>query len=519
MSYHYDRVFDFGYGMYRTTSPIDPDFPKGGLYTATNMLWTGDSNNPEAMWGATQVGSTAMGDKPVSGIFDFDKGTKPVACSEDGKIYHYTASDWVAESGARASGNSTTADIRWSATMFYGATTTANLLVMCNDDDADDPVKYDGTDATDLGGSPPGNGKYPVVWQGRVWMADLSTLYYSAVDDCEDWSTGGGGGNLNVFRGHDGPITGLAIFANNLFIFKRSSTYRIGPTATFSVLNVRNVSGVNGAVTHKSIKEGEIGDRNVLYWMSEHGIEAIAPTAASAGFEPVDISRAIAPIYDSRSITNMNTAFGVFNLARKEYYAYIPTGTQTIPSIALVGNTARPGRPARWSVLSKPNLTAGVVFNENNNDYIQYVGDNTGRVFKMHDTTTINWDGAPLLRRAVTKFYMQGAPEHVKRYGWTFISADKYQSDSVTVKQILLRQGMPGFGGNSAQYALDGAAGWGAGAWGTEPWGGTGEVGSRIRPTGASRGQGMQVLIEGYTWWRLKGLTIASNTKSTKIAA
>ena len=521
-NWNYERLYDFGSGTYRTTSTIDPKFPNGAVYEMRNMLWEGDSNNPEGMWGATQLGTTAMGGT-VSGLFDYDKGTKLIAAAEDGKIYEYNGSDWAAESGARASSNvaaGTAADVRWSGAMFYGATTTANLLVLCNDHDNDDPAKYDGSNVTDLGGSPPGNGKFPVAWQGRLWMADLSTLHYSAVDDCEDWSTAGGGGSINIYRGFDGDITGLAAFGNNLFIFKRSSVFRIGPTASFSQINVRNVSAVNGCIGHKTIAEGEIGDRNVLFWMSEHGIEAIAPSNASAGFEPVALSRAIEPIFDSRNLAGMNTAHGMFNLKRKEYYAYYAAGTATIPSTALVGNTSRSGRPARWSVLDRPNLTAGTILNESNVDYIQFVGDNAGKVYKMHVKNTTNWGGSTFLRRLVTKFYTEGAPEHMKKYGWTFVSADKHQNDSVTVRQNLLRQGLPTMpSGNSDPYEVSGALGWGAGEWGSEPWGGTGEVGVRMRPKVANRAAGLQLIVEGHTWWRLKGLTIASRKRSDKVAA
>ena len=517
--WNYERLYDFGAGMYRLTSVIDPKFPDGAVYSATNMVYAGDSNNPEGMYGATRLGSTSMGSKPVSGLFDFDKGTKLVACSEDGKVYQYTSGDWAVESGARATGNSTTEHVRWGGVMFYGQTSSKNLLVMCNDADADDPVKYDGTDVTSLGGSPPGDGKFPVAWQGRCWMADHSTLYYSAVDDCEDWSIGGGGGSINVYRGFDGEITGLAAFANQLFVFKRSSVFRIGPTATFSQLNIRNVSQVNGCISHQTIAEGEIGDRNILFWISEHGIEAIGPTNASAGFEPVDLARNIKPYLENRNITGMQTSWGLFNLARKEYYAFYPSGTKTVPSVALVGNTARPRRPARWTTIEKPNITAGVCYNENNNDYIQYVGDNNGAVYKMHDESVTTWDGAPMLRRLLTKYYTQGAPEHMKRYGWTFVSADRYQTDSVNVRQIMLRQGLPAQAGNTSPYDVPGALGWGAGEWGKEPWGGTGEVGTRIRPPSASRAAGMQMLIEGNTWWKLKGLVIASRRRSDKVAA
>ena len=47
--WNYERLYDFGAGMYRLTSVIDPKFPDGAVYSATNMVSAGDSYNPEGM--------------------------------------------------------------------------------------------------------------------------------------------------------------------------------------------------------------------------------------------------------------------------------------------------------------------------------------------------------------------------------------------------------------------------------------------------------------------------------------
>lgn len=515
-----ERHFDYSGGIWRLTPTIDPKFPERSLYDALNMVYTGDSDNPESMYGATQLGSALSG-STINGLFDYNQGTL-IATSEDGKIYAYNAGTdtWAAESGARATGNATTSGKRWTATMFYGATTTADLLVMCSDDDADDPVKFDGSDATDLGGSPPGDGKFPTSWQGRLWMVDGHTLYWSAPNDCEDWTIGGGGGSLAVARGHDGPITGLAAFANSLFIFKKGSILRIGPLDVGSLgpNNLKSLNQVNGCVSHASIQEGEIGDANVLIWQSEHGIEAIGPSDNSAGFAPVDISRTVKPIFNSRNLSAMSTAFGLYNLNRKEYYAHFPTGGASVPSVALIGNCARVGKPARWTQMNRKNLTAGGIWRQNGNLYNQIVGDTTGNVYKMHDKDTVLWAGASIDRRFQSKFYVEGAPEKMKRYNWAFVSADR-DLNAVDVRQLMLRQGLPTATANNEAYTPAGSLGWGVGAWDVEPWGGLGVVGERIRPTSSRRASGMQIIISGQGWFRVKGITIEARVLSSKIAA
>ena len=431
--YAVERHYDFGQGIYRQTSPIDPKFPDGAVFNAMNMVYDGDTNNLQSMYGSSELGSAA-GTHAINGLFDYHTGTKLIKTNENGDIYQCNTGTWAAVSGARATGNNATEGTRWYGEMFYGQTTGENLLILCNGIDA--PLRYDTTNgAVNLDGSPQSTGNFPTAWQSRLWTASGSTLAYSAVDDCEDWSTAGGGGTISVSRGSDGDILGISAFANHLFIFKRSSVYRIPPTQVFSSLYIQEVTGVNGLVSGKTLVEGEIGDRNVLMWMSENAIEAIGPSNATGGFEPFEVSRWIEPLYDNRNITSMGTAWSNYNMGRKEFYGFVPWGTKTVPSVGFIGNMSRAGKAPRWTQMNRNNLTAGVVFNGDASqstsatlDNIQYAGDNSGKVYRMHDTATavnFQWDGSAVLSQFQTKYYLQNAPGHMKRYGWTFVSADK----------------------------------------------------------------------------------------------
>lgn len=517
MAWSKERHYNTGGGIYRVTGTVDPEFPNHAFYDLLNMVYNRESDNPETMRGATRLGSTDMGGA-VTGLWDVNNGDKLVASVTDGKFYEMGASDWAAAgTGARKSGNSTTSTTRWSGTMFYGATTAKNLLVVANDDDADDPVKYDTSNGwVTLGGSPPGNGKFPVAWQGRLWMFDDDTAYYSVVDDCEDWTTANGGGNIAIYRGYDGDITGAAAFSNNLFIFKRSSIYRISPTSTFSDINVRNVSSRIGCVSHHTLSQS--GSK--LFFMSDHGVEAITASSTSAGFFIDDsFSRWVKPIIDNKNSTHLDKSWGMFNTDRLEYMVQFPTSNKVVPSVGLIANTAQ--KRARWTQTNQVGLTAGVVFNESNVNYYQYVGDDNGRVYQMFVPTSTKWDDAVILSRIQTKFYTLNAPEIMKRYGWSFVQVDKEGDYSVFVKQILLRQGDMASPpeANLADLTIVGSSGWGIGQWGVALWGGTGNAGERVRPDVLARGTGMQVLVESSKWFRYKGNVIASALRSDRTVA
>lgn len=511
--YSKERHYSLGEGIYRVTPRNDPEFPRGAWWDLENCLYVQDSDNPEVMRGSTRIGSTDMGGA-VSGFLDYNNGTKFVACATDGKIYHYTGGDWAAESGARAASNSTASTTRWSTSMFYGATTSANLGILCNG--IDNPAKYDNADVTDLANAPV-DGNFPTPWQGRMWFAAGDTLTYTATQDCE-----GVGGVIVIARGNDGTITGLKAFANNLFIFKRSSIYRIAPTGTLTELSiVRNESNEYGCTEHNTIKEAGYEGGTSLTFLSESGIMRISQAGGYSGFtiEPVD--KWVRPLISLRNKDSDGTAFAVWNGERREYYLHYPSGGGvTTPNAALVGNYARKRRPPRWTRLSLGAITMGTIFKEGNTDYLQYVGDDQGRVHQLHVATEHTLDGAQISGNMTTPYYVQGAPEAMKIYGYAFVDGESEGSYEITTRLQMLRAGLPSAQGNSTAITFaTGKGGWGEGEWGVAPWGGGGSRGRRIRPRYVRRASGMGIRTEASRWYRWNGHVIASDRRGDLIEA
>lgn len=120
MAYNIDRRESFGKGIYRLVSPNNPEFPQGALWDAYNMVYDRSSEDPEKLHGFSRLGSNTVNDA-VSGLFDYSEGTRLVATSEDGGIYHRTTGNWSALTGAGAGTFSTTDHVRWSGAMFMEA--------------------------------------------------------------------------------------------------------------------------------------------------------------------------------------------------------------------------------------------------------------------------------------------------------------------------------------------------------------------------------------------------------------
>jgi hypothetical protein len=148
------------------------------------------------------------------------------------------------------------------------------------------PQRWNMTDATfvDLGGSPP-PASFGRVHGGRMWAAGNKAaphrLYYSAPDDPEDWTLGGGGGSIDIDLGDSDPIGITAIFPSfhgDLYVAKRRSLYRVRTlrssdlsSSAFSVETV--VKGI-GCIAHNSA----VATPTDVIWTSERGIHSLIAT-------------------------------------------------------------------------------------------------------------------------------------------------------------------------------------------------------------------------------------------------
>jgi len=516
MPWKKDNHFLQGEGIDRRIDPNNPEYPQGALWEMLNMVYERDSEEPEKMMGTERLGTTAMGGQ-VTGLFDYVEGTRLISCNTDGKIYEYAGTNWAQSTGG--SGFSTTSTVRWSGSMFYGASTGANLLVLGNGVDA--PQKYTSSAGVSaLGGSPPSTGQFPVPFVGRLWMASGSTLHYSKTNDCEVWTTPGG--NIQIDRG-TGDITALAIFGGNLIIFKRKAIYRIYPTTTLDETVVYPVTGGTGTVSFGTVKEIVVGkgDRLLLAFLSDQGVQALVPNnnVQATSFSVANISGPVQAILDRRSDSHVATAWADFNRVRGEYYLQYGT-TNNIPTEGIIANTARNNRGIRWTRHDMSQYTAGTIFRSSGQE-IQVIGDTSGKVYQMHYGH--DRDGTSYRGRIYTPAYAQGRYDQMKQYGRLFVDARSNGTYAVIVRLNMGRRGLPSPSGTAKSVTNYGVSdGWGVGQWGVATWGGSGITGQHIRPSKVSRGIYMRVMVEttgANQWFKVNGMTIEYEPTALSVSA
>jgi hypothetical protein len=519
MSYATDPHELHGQGLYRLMSPNNPEYPAGSLWDAYNMVYDRSSTDPEKMRGLSRLGTNTVNDV-VSGLFDMDEGTRQVATSEDGGIYHRTTGNWAALTGAGAGTFSTTDTIRWSGQMFYGATTAANILILTNNDASNAPQKLTGTTISALGGSPPATGQFPTSFAGRLWMAAGETLHYSAADNAEDWTTNGG--SFQIDRG-TGAITGLYNFAGNLLIFKRRKILRMLPGSSLASTSIRDITSVIGTPSHYTIKETTGSYRaGSMMFMSDEGVHEIVPTSATGGFYVRNIAEEIKPILDRRDDANFATCWADYSPARGEYWLQY-TLNDAHPDEGVIANVAGPQRGsqhARWTMHDMRNKTAGMMF-RSGGQLLQCIGDASGRVFQMH--VGDDRDGAGYRGFVTTPAYTQGDRSREKIYGRVFLDASTDGTYAIAAHSTLGRADLTGVGGNTGQPSGYGATdGWGVGLWGVAVWGGSTLTGRWFRLEQVRRGTFIRMRFEttgADQWFKINGLNLEYDWASSILAA
>ena len=515
MPYYYDRHELFGGGIYRLVATNNPEFPRDSVWDARNMVYERSKTDLEKMKGYAQLGTNTVGDV-VSGLFDYAEGTKMVAASEDGGIYLRTTGDWSAATDAPAGTFSTVNNTRWSGTMFYGAATAADILIICNGVNA--PQKLVSSTVSGLAGSPPSTGKFPTTFAGRLWMAAGDTLYYSAADNAEDWSTAGG--SFQIDRG-SGNITGLYNFMGNMLIFKRTKILRMLPGSSLASTSIRDVTSILGTPSHYTISETTGQHRTgTLFFMSDEGVHEVRPTSGTGGFFVGNAAEGIKPILDHRDFSNLVTNWATYNNTRGEYWLQY-TLNSAHPDEGIIGNVARSKGSARWTMHDMRGKTAGMMYLDSSEGIIQVMGDSSGRVYQMHKTDSR--DEAGFQGIVTTASFVQGDRSRMKKYGRVYIDAETNGTYPLQLNTMLGRSDLPGISGNTNQPSDFGALdGWGQGLWGQASWGGSAVPGKWVRPGGVLRGSYMRIMIRtlgAEQWFRLNGLQLEYSMRRHILAA
>lgn len=343
-------------------------FPGGGGFKNRQ----GNSEEPHSGNLSTYV-------NPVQGIISFKKATTEhiIWCTELGT----TGNVSVLEHDISGS----THTVRHTVTNGDGQDVIFTMfkfkeLVIGVSDEQTTPFKIDmsGTPSgANLGGTPP-SGKVGIAWNNVAWIGNTSTnpskLFYSVLNNAEDWS-GAGSGFVEPQAGDGDELIALAPISNNVMLyFKRHSIFQVvGRADPFAVFRLH---GGIGCIGKHALVEAD----GLIHFITAEGKMRIT-----------DGTR----IYDDKDIPTLSYADDLLDLiptARRPYIQGVRhIGKDFDHIVFLVANGSGQGTNNHaiiWDFKNKCFLRNTTGWNGNCattlNDGTVYIGGYAGRIYKQN---------------------------------------------------------------------------------------------------------------------------------------
>lgn len=301
-----------------------------------------------------------------------------------------------------------------------------NLAIFGNGLAANSVQKYDGSAMGNLGGSPPDANIFS-VFAKRLFATGVatapSTVYYTEVDDPEDWS----GGSITVDVGDGSVCTGFAKNANFLQTFKQENLYGIN----FQYDNTFNISapllqpivnGLSGAIAPGSI----VAIYGFTFYLSRYGIEFYGPSGALQNLN-VPLSLKIDPTIQKINRTYINNVNSTF--ADQQYLMTAPINNSVTNNTVFVFNETIRKRFGvnSWSLYDDIPALQFVTFRDSKkNDQLYFVSTTEPNLYRFNKTFSDAGFGYSRIWRSKT--FQFGS-----RTRWWWLDIDGFMTQGTTI--------------------------------------------------------------------------------------
>lgn len=255
------------------------------------------------VFGYYNTASGDLGNNYITGLFKFYKTNAKyfIACAGS-KICSGSAGVWT---------NITQAGLSVTSGSYWTAVTFNNELYLFNETCA--MQNWTGTGLTTTpGGVPTTNCAFSAVHKNRVWAAKSTSapyrLYYSSLNNAEDWTTTGGYIDLPDMTQ---TISGIVSWGGYLYIFTETNIFvLLGSTP--NDFSMRKSNSQVGAIAPRSIKVTDIG----ICFLARTGVFAFD------GNSSTKLSDKIEPTINSISKTKVQNAAGLYDGQTRYWLAY-----------------------------------------------------------------------------------------------------------------------------------------------------------------------------------------------------
>jgi len=419
------RITDFSYGLDTLTDPrrLPPNSDKdqkGGSPDIENVdiTKTGAIITSTGFEEVSNIASTGG----AKNLLNYEKNETErwliITHSDD----HYAISPTSTVWDDSLLGDYGTAATYVGGTVYKGAAGD-RLAILGTDLDANTIKSADLSGAMANLADPPSHGYIMTSFMGRLFVAKEATLYYSNVDDEDDFA---GGGTI----GFNDIITGLMVEGDRLVVLTR--TYHQGVIFGFddnfalSVPQKEPYERQYGCLGHKTVQRVY---PDVYYWTDE----GVMRLGAELSYDergiprPQSLSTMINPSLNFTNKLYRKDACSIF--FDQQYYLSVPYGTDNFNSRTLVYNrdvkawTLRTGiYPTDWALFRDSNYKQELYFT----DYF------ASRLLKMNDG--YSYDGAGYTRRWTSKKFVMGDSMIMKKWKWVDITGSIDEATELTVR-------------------------------------------------------------------------------------
>lgn len=268
-----------------------------------------------------------------------------------------------------------------------------------------------------------------------MWAAGVpsnpSRLYYSALDNVEDW-TGAGTGSIDIDLNDGDNILGLASHKQRLWIFKGpnrgSISYITGssPTGTDAFARVPFTRGVP-----LSAQQTIVSFLNDLAWVSTRGIHSLSATEVfgdmKEGFLSFPIQK---PFTEDLALGSMNLSQGI-NHAWRGVLLWTVRQSGQSSNNWVIGYDYRftPGRFFLLNAYSAASLGISIHTNQPR----LFSGGYDGYVLR-HDEADRNIANVAYTAKVTLPFLHYGVPDLLKQTAWLRIGLVPQGTSNITVQ-------------------------------------------------------------------------------------
>ncbi len=383
---------------YNLSGGVNLSKTKVGLGINTQKLYWDDSFNVELLKNQgvrSQKGNRLVlqleNEEGICGIYEYPKNSDSfIFVTIEGKIYYYNGA-------LKQVTLEKTLDNGVSAVSF--AHFNDGVLIFTKENSSEffklTPTRgFSDVGALNLEGEPLKT-NVGAIYASRVWLAQDSTLYFSALGSHNDWVSPDDAGYISKFFSSTSKIVALCEYNGCLAIYKQDGVYLLSGSnpGEFSISRFADL----GAVSH----QGVITDNNKQFFINNNGVFALEQTGDLAQIALSDnIAYNIQPLFSQFDFARASQTLATSRKTKNQVWFFVPFSSSDYLNTAWIYDYSC----GAWfkRVIPYEIITAAAVNGE------ILTGSARGEIFQ--ENIGNNFSSKPIEFRLSTPFFHLGLP-------------------------------------------------------------------------------------------------------------